>query len=136
HHPFCGSIGHGFCRRVFQFRGAAYFAPPLKLYAEPLADRPFGALRDCSAARNNFSKFPAPASRFASPTAPSAARASYPRFTSAEMTSTSIPAGEDAAGLSASTATASSLSFNSTTMRSAVLQPTPRILVNRPRSLP
>ena len=30
HHPFCGSIGHAFCRRVFQFsvcarRGAAFF---------------------------------------------------------------------------------------------------------------
>src|SRR5438067_1368475 len=57
-------------------------------------------------------------------------------YDSAEMTSASIPAGEDAAGLSVSTATASSLSFNSTTMRSAVLRPTPGILVSRAKSLP
>src|SRR6266581_2977059 len=102
----------------------------------PRAARPFGALNDCNAPRSNFSKLPVPASRLASPTAFSAARPSYPRFTSAEITSASIPAGEEAAGLSVSTATASSLSFSSTTMRSAVFRPTPGILVNRARSLP
>src|SRR2546429_491939 len=84
----------------------------------PRAARPFGALNDCNAPRNNFSKFAAPVSRFASDTAVSAARPSYPRFTSADTTSASIPAGDDAAGFSVSIATDSSLSFNSTTMRS------------------
>ena len=55
HHPFCGCIRHG--------------------YAD-LAARPFGALKECKAPRRSFSKFAAPASRFASPTAASAARAS------------------------------------------------------------
>src|SRR5882762_7917085 len=99
------------------------------------AARPFGAVKDCNAARSSFSKFPVPAARLASPTAPSAARPSYPRFTSAEITSASTPAG-DAAGFSASMATTSSLSFNSTTMRSAVFLPTPGIFVKRTRSPP
>src|SRR6266568_7840100 len=143
HHPFCRSIRHCSHRRVSQFsvctcRGAACCAPTIEAstsYALRAA-LPFGALNDCNVPRSNFSKFPAPASRFASPTAVSAARASYPRFTSAEMTSASIPAGEDAAGFSVSTATASNLSFNSTTMRSAVFRPTPGIRVSRARSLP
>ncbi len=101
-----------------------------------LALRPFGALNACNAARNNFSKLPAPASRLASATAFSAVRASYPRLTSAEATSASVPAGEAAAGFSDSMATVSSLSFNSTTIRSAVFLPTPGILVRRPRSPP
>src|SRR6266702_3677898 len=143
HHSFCRSIRHSSYRRVSQFsvcpcRGAACCAPTIEAstsYALRAA-LPFGALSDCNVPRSNFSKFPAPASRFASPTAVSAARASYPRFTSAEMTSASIPAGEDAAGFSVSTATASNLSFNSTTMRSAVFRPTPGIRVSRARSLP
>ena len=40
------------------------------------AARPFGALKDCNDALSNFSKLPAPFSRRASATAPSAARAS------------------------------------------------------------
>jgi len=58
------------------------------------AARPFGAVKDCNAARSSFSKFAVPAARFASPTAPSAARPSYPRFTSAEITSASTAAGD------------------------------------------
>src|SRR5882762_9118778 len=143
HHPFCRSIRHRSSQRVCQlsvcdYRGAACCAPISEAstsYALRAA-RPCGALKDCNAPRSNFSKFPAPASRFASPTAVSAARPSYPKFTSAEITSASIPAGEEAAGFSASTATASNLSFNSTTMRSAVLRPTPGIFVSRARSLP
>src|SRR5207245_3894442 len=87
----------------------------LRMTSHNYADRAarlFGALSACNAARSNFSKLPAPASRLASPTAFSAVRASYPRLTSAETTSASMPAGEVAAGLSDSMATASSLSFN------------------------
>jgi len=74
----------------------------------PRAARPRCAQRlQCAA--QQFSKFPSPASRFASPTALSAARLSYPRFTSAEITSASIPAGKSRR-FCASTATASSLS--------------------------
>src|SRR5256886_7751172 len=47
-----------------------------------------------------------------------------------------MPAGEAAAGFSASMATAPSLSFSSTTMRSAVFLPTPGIFVSRTRSPP
>src|SRR5579863_7488060 len=114
-HSLCASVGH---------------------YGQGRAARPFGVLRICSAARSVFSKLAVePASRFASATALSAARGSYPRLTSAEATSASMPAGVEAEGRSTSTVTASSLSFSSTTMRSAVLRPTPGILVNRARSL-
>src|SRR5712664_1231376 len=99
-------------------------------------ERPLGALSDCSEARRSFSKLVVPASCLASLTAFSAARASYPRFTSAESTSDSTPAGDAAAGFAASMATASSLSFSSTTMRSAVLRPTPGIRVRRTKSPP
>src|SRR6266567_1191457 len=143
HHPFCRSIRHSSLRFLSARRllgpgrGVSALSSSACFSAQaPRAARPFGALKDCNVPRSNFSKFPAPASRFASPTAVSAARASYPRFTSAEMTSASIPAGEDAAGFSVSTATASNLSFNSTTMRSAVFRPTPGIRVSRARSLP
>src|SRR6266849_8199016 len=143
HHPLCRSIRHSslrfLCARCLSRPGhgvSALSSSARFSFQAPRAARPLGALNDCNAPRSNFSKFPAPASRFASATAVSAARPSYPKFTSAEMTSASIPAGEDAAGFSVSTATASSLSFNSTTMRSAVLRPTPGIFVSRARSLP
>src|SRR6202521_258393 len=136
HHPFCRSVRHSSLRFlsahcVSLLSSSVPFVPHA-----PRAARPFGALNDCKAPRNSFSKLPVPASCFASATAVSAARPSYPRFTSADTTSASIPAGEEGAGFSVSTATASSLSFNSTTMRSAVLRPTPGILVSRARSLP
>src|SRR6266478_362151 len=136
HHPFCCSIRHWSPSHA---RWARWIVPLQSLdvaYDPDLALRPFGAVNDCSAARSSFSKFAVPAVRFASPTASSAAHTSYPRFTSAEITSASMPAGDAAAGLSASIATTSSLSFNSTTMRSAVFLPTPGIFVSRTRSLP
>src|SRR5271170_2932668 len=86
----------------------------------------------CSEARSNVSKsFPTVARDCAM--AFSTSLSSYPRFSSADATSASSC--ERVAGFPASgTSTAASLSRNSTTMRSAVLRPTPGMRTSCARS--